>query len=248
MSNKTRVLIGDNSCEFGMLLSKYLNKSGFETFCRRCNYSIIKESVIEEKPDAVIICAYTPDASSPSLISEISARLPDIKIIAVSYISLPKFYSALIKAGADRCILMPASMHDIRVLLSEVVKPASAFSFESEVSAFLVSKGIPQHLSGFRYLCTCVCLCIVNTEYIADITDGLYKKVAEIHKTEPQLVERSLRHISKLIAENGSEKNLICGGNVVPEESGWALTNYELICAAADSFAAEYKLFDTSIN
>lgn len=243
LQNEKHILIGDNSYEFGRILSVFLNEKGFKVVCRRNDTKILKNEIISLKPDVAVICIYNNDCSSINLISEIKASGCHTKIIAVSYCSNNKICRHIIDSGAERCIIMPDSMTSICNMISEVASSSNYIAFEPEIRLFLISKGIPNHLKGFSYLVTAVGLCVTDPRNVSDITGNLYRLLAEIYNTTTIVIERSIRHIASLAHENGSDSRLAdCSPDDVIRFDT-SLTNYELICLASDTFCKKYQLY-----
>lgn len=240
MKNRIRVLIDDNSVELGMTFSKYLSNMGCETMCRRSGSRQLYDEIVADKPDVVMLSISSYVTGAEELSAQLKSDFPNIKIIALSYISSRSLCCKLLEAGVDRCILMPASMREIYRTIVEISESGRVFEFEAAISGFLASRGFPLQLSGLRYLCTCVGYSLVNPDYISDITKTLYKKVAEAYNVTPDIVERSLRNAADVILKTGVDKQLL-GSSFIGNRR---LTNYELICAAADAFAKEYGIFD----
>ena len=239
--SKARVLIGDNSCEFGMIFSRYLNRNGFDSLCRRNDLELLKSEILSIKPEAVVLCILTADNIYSEFIEDILNLLPETNIIAVLYIASEKLYRSITAAGAKYCILMPSSMSSICKAVDEAVESGKFDVINAEIASFLIEYGFPNHIKGFGYLCTAIELSIQCPELIYDLTDGLYPKIAEIHNTTASLVERSLRHVALLISENGADKRIVCRGHDLPDFSESHLTNSEMICAAVDAFIEKYK-------
>ncbi len=240
MSGK-RIIIGDDSEDIGRVFGKYLNAVGYDAECVRNDCDLIYEKVREEMPDVVILSVNLIENRIAELTHKIKTKLPEIKVVVLSYVVSPKICGKIISSGAERCVVMPVTLHELGKLLDDVLKYKYIFSFDPVIIEFLVSFGIKKNISGFRYLCTAVGLCLMNPEYSSDITKKLYGKIAELHDTQPQLVERSLRHLSDVMHKNGTDKKLLSGriiGNLDKR-----LTNAELIIGVTDVFAERFKLF-----
>lgn len=240
MEKLIKVLIGDNSVELGMAFSKYLRKLGIDTLCRRNNIRLLYSEIAEEKPDFVILSIASPDSEAVDFIKLLKSDFPNIKIIVVSYISSPKLRRRIVMNGAERCILMPVSMHELYAAIEDAAGYEKLFEFDGLLFEFLISIGIKPHINGFRYLSAGIGFIIMEPDLTSDITGALYKKIADACNVEPSHVERSLRHVAVMMHSGGADKALVGEAAV----RGGRLTNYELICAAADAFAKEYGIFE----
>lgn len=243
MKNGRRVLIGDNSYEFGRILSQFLTESGFEIMCRRNDILQLKSEIISSEPDVAVICVSDDDDPARSLIADIAASDCTTRIVAAVFKLSHELCRDIIDSGADRCVMMPSAMKRIIEIVTELSCAPQAVPFEPEVISFLSEKGLPNHIKGFSFLSTSVGLCVADPDYISDITNKLYKKIAEIYNTTPVIVERSIRHVAILAHENGSDMQLAGPCRSFSAAPDTPLTNYELICIAADAFAEKYGLY-----
>lgn len=239
-----KILICDNSYEFGRILYKRLEDAGYKPVCRRNDLNALYDEIILIKPEAVILSITSTNENIITFVLNITKLIPDIKIIAVTFISSRLFNQKLIDNGVCRCILMPAAMNEICNAVSEEINCNLPSTTESLIASFLIGKNVPSHTKGFKYLCNAIELCIENPDYISDITNGLYNKIAEKNNTNPQLIERSIRHVTLLISENGAVDNFTNS----EQHNEIQLTNSELICLAADGFVEKYGLLSTQNN
>lgn len=69
---------------------------------------------------------------------------------------------------------------------------------EHEIQLMLLDLGIPTTLLGFLYLTYAVQLSLASFEYISRLSKLLYVEVAEKYQTDPQSVERCIRHAIKV--------------------------------------------------
>ncbi len=240
MSGK-RIIIGDDSEDIGRVFEKYLNTVGYAAECVRNDCDLIYDTVREELPDIVILSVNLIENRIAELTLKIKTRLPKIKVIVLSYVASPKLCSNIINSGAERCVVMPVTLHELGNLLEDVLRDRYIFDFDPVIMDFLVSFGVKKNVSGFRYLCTAVGLCLMNPEYTSDITKKLYGRIAELHETQPQLVERSLRHLCDAMHKDGSDKRIL-GGRIMGILDK-RLTNAELIIGVTDVFAERFNLY-----
>lgn len=67
-------------------------------------------------------------------------------------------------------------------------------NIEHDIQSLLFDMGIPTHLLGFLYLSYALILVLGDFEYVAKTSKRLYVDIAARYKTEPQSVERCIRH------------------------------------------------------
>ncbi|MCE5189128.1 MAG: EAL domain-containing protein [Eubacteriales bacterium] len=94
------------------------------------------------------------------------------------------------------------------------------------INCYLETKGIKHALAGYRYLLTAIRLGIDDRAHLAKIND-LYCRIAQMYQTEPNNVERGIRHsIMKYGLPNKefivkAVDDLVCGTSVsIPTRKG----------------------------
>ena len=63
----------------------------------------------------------------------------------------------------------------------------------------LIKIGVQTNLAGFEHLCSAVEIVIDNPNMIRKLCKGVYPKVAKMFKTNPQCVERDIRHAIEIV-------------------------------------------------
>lgn len=116
---------------------------------------------------------------------------------------------------------------------NELIKNMEIFTTE------LINKiRIPVHLKGYSFLRTSIICAAQNNDLLNGIAKNLYPLVAEIHKTTPQKVERSIRNAIDTAWNHGAN-------DVMQEFIGYGYgkpTNSELIATAADRVRLKFML------
>lgn len=238
-----KVLIGDDSKTLGIVFAKYLNLNGYNAFYRSSDFSVIYNETVKEKPDIVIISVSFPDSHAAGLTLKLKSRFPDIRIIALMYTVSPKLCKEMMESGAERCVIMPVSLSELKLLLIERPDNSHISELERLIADFLIKKGFRTKTSGFRYLSAAIGMCLKSPGYIMNMGE-LYDYIAKLYETESELVERSLRHLAAAMHKSGADSEIF-GERIIGEKEK-KLTNAELIAMAADSFAVEYRIFEQS--
>lgn len=241
MNSGRIVIIGDDSEDTGRVFEKYLNTIGYTAECIRNDCDMIYNRVNTLSPDIVMLSVTLLENRIAELAERIKKNFPAVKIVVLTYVVSPKLCREITASGADRCVIMPISLHELGGLLADVMSDTYIFDFDPVIIDFLSEAGLRKNTSGFRYLCTAVGLCLLNPEYICDITKTLYVKIAALHDTKPELVERALRHLCESIHKSGADKRLL--DSRIPHSADKRLTNAELIIGVTDVFADEYSVF-----
>lgn len=103
---------------------------------------------------------------------------------------------------------------------------------ETKIRELLKEIGMPNHLKGFEYWV--VAIQIYKKNGMSLITKEIYPQVAEIYKTTPSSVEKSMRNAIGVAFERGSEDIITkVFGNSISPKRGIA-TNVEFLATIAE--------------
>ena len=237
-NNQIKVLIADNTVEFGMTIAAFLHEKGIFAFTRGGTEDEIINAVRTELPD-IVICSLTMNNSDAlTFIRCCSACMPMLpKFIVISELNNSYIERMLLSSGVDSYISLPIN-YDL--LYSTIVTFAAYFrrnvaegNTDPEFAAaeIIRSLGIQSHLKGCLYLRSAV---LRYSEYCISggITKMLYPYIARKYATTPSRVERAIRHAIESAWERGDMKfrcKALGCTNIVQKP-----TNTEFIAAAAD--------------
>ncbi|MCD7873216.1 MAG: response regulator [Clostridiales bacterium] len=110
MNTKMKVLIADDSEEFGKACKRELDKAGFDTFiCQKDGFKVI--SLLKStKFDIVLMDVFMPNADGADILEDISENPVEKPIVLLlSSVDNAEFEEQMIKAGADYYFLKPVS-------------------------------------------------------------------------------------------------------------------------------------------
>ena len=111
---------------------------------------------------------------------------------------------------------------------------------EERISRMLITLGITSRLKGYAYLITGLQMAIKCPECVTNITKELYPDIAKEHKTQPEKVERGIRHAILVSQTQGSMIKLNSLLNCEAYNMGDKLTNSRFIaCLLYTSDAAD---------
>ncbi len=93
-------------------------------------------------------------------------------------------------------------------------------NLEIEISNMLRKLGIPDLLSGYKYLSTAILLCIKDISLFDSIIGKLYPAIAKKYSTSWKSIERAIRHAIEIGWEK-ADQELICSifGNTLSHEN-----------------------------
>lgn len=242
MINQTKVLIGDNSIEYGVCCANSLRNIQMYAVTRPKDGKVIFNSIISDSPDVVVMDAVMPNMDAIEVIQKVKAiGVKPPKFIVTSSYDSPFLERQIMQNGADYFLLKP---FDINLLISRIqllINSKDKFSnkignIEVIVTDIIHMFGIPAHIKGYRYLREAIILSLENRLLLDSVTKKLYPAVAEKFDASASGVERAMRHAIEILWENGNRTALATHfGNKKP-------TNSEFIAYITDEISIIHKI------
>lgn len=240
MEFQTKILIGDNTVEFGINCANTLRGARMYAVTRPKDGQVIYDSIVNDYPDVVILDAVMPNMDAAELIRKIkSLDNKPPKFIVTSPYDNPFVESQIMKSGADYFILKPFDFNTLINIINNLVEANEeskrSHSIEIIVTDIIHMFGIPAHIKGYRYLREGIMLCLENKRMLDSVTKNLYPTIAECFGASPSGVERAIRHAIEIMWLNGNH-NVLANhfGNKKP-------TNSELIAYVTDKIFILHK-------
>ena len=256
MTNKTKILIGDDSLEQGIAWASLLKSMGMFAYTRHRDGKIILDSIRAEAPDVVVIDAKMPNLDAVSLIHELKATMEKfpIFIVTANYDS-SQVEREVMEAGAKYYMVRPFEPKTLanRILsllgnnnidiknVDYNVHSRQNNDIEYVVTDIIHQIGIPAHIKGYHYLRTAILLSVENDEMINCVTKLLYPTVAKKYSTTSSRVERAIRHAIEIAWDRG-DVDVLNGffGYTIHTTRGKP-TNSEFIALIADKLRLKFK-------
>ena len=251
MTNKRKVLIGDESPEYGLVCADRLREKGFDVLTLPKNGQVICDSIRREQPDVVIVDALMQQMDAIKLLKtfqECDNR--PVFIITTAYDS-SFLQSELMNCGASYFMLKPFQTDDLvdRVIaLTDFQLPAEAaarqtqqIDLEMMITEIIHQIGVPAHIKGYHYLRESIRLSIEDAEMINSVTKLLYPTVAKTFSTTSSRVERAIRHAIEVAWDRGDVDTLNAYFGYTIHNGRGKPTNSEFIAMIADRLRLEMK-------
>lgn len=244
---KMKVLIGDDSREFGLNLASLLKAEGMYAIARQKNGRVILDAAETEMPDLLIIDARMNDMNASELLDEIRRNLGRLPLtVVVSDYSSPFLEREILEAGADSFLAKPLAAEEIVRKCKSLCRFRSGAlgdrsgqsrrNFEMIVTDLIRQFGIPAHLKGYHYLRTAILMTLQDENMLECVTKELYPSVAEYHGTTAARTERAIRHGIEIAWERGDETAIALFGGRDRKKP----TNSEFIAMITDRLRLEY--------
>lgn len=250
MTEKIKVLIGDDSSEFGLTWASMLKNEGMFAVTRQKNGRVILDTIKNDMPDFLVLDAKMPELDAAALMLEIRAvkkRLP--VTIVVSNLNNPELEKEIMDAGASYFMVKPFApellVSKIRALknmrsVSAAQPKRELNNIEYIVTDIIHQIGIPAHIKGYHYLRTAIILSINDGEMINSVTKMLYPTVAQKYNTTSSRVERAIRHAIEIAWDRGDVDVLNSLFGYTVHTSRGKPTNSEFIALIADKLRLQY--------
>ena len=165
MSKKIKVLVGDDSREFGVACADVLRGMGFFCITRPKDGHILFDAVKDESPDAAIIDLSMPNLDAIELMKKVNrsgAKKP--VFIVTSPCDNTFAQRQALQAGAAYYLIRPFDPKMLGDRINELLgydfledaQPALAtnreLSLEVVVTEMIHQLGVPAHIKGYHYL------------------------------------------------------------------------------------------------
>ncbi|MGN0577660.1 MAG: sporulation transcription factor Spo0A [Ruminiclostridium sp.] len=251
MTEKIKVLIGDDSAEFGLTWASLLKEEGMFAVTRQKNGRVILESVKNDMPRVLIIDAKMPELDAASLLGEIRSKTGRIPItIVVSNLNSPELEKEVMDAGASYFMVKPfapelmvkkvKSIYNLKMGVMPTGVSRELTNIEYVVTDIIHQIGIPAHIKGYHYLRTAIILSIGDNEMINSVTKLLYPTVAQKYGTTSSRVERAIRHAIEIAWDRGDVDVLNGLFGYTVHTSRGKPTNSEFIALLADKLRLQF--------
>ncbi len=256
MDKKLKVLLADDSAEFGYPFSNLLKTYGIEVLGLEKDGSKIFGEVKRFKPDVLIMDAFMPKLDAIGVLNQLKTMDAKTKPVCMVLSKSDNriLEGELLKTGADYYFLRPVELEVIverifqftgRKMQGGKTKGQGSMVSDTEVEIMVTEMihqlGVPAHIKGYHYLRTAIILCLKEPEYVGAITKLLYPTVAKVHNTTSSRVERAIRHAIEVAWDRGDVEVLnTCFGYTIQNTRGKP-TNSEFIALIADKLRLRLK-------
>lgn len=248
---KEKVLIGDDSPEFGLCWAGALKDEGLFAVTRQSEGESLLKAVETEKPDYLVINAKMPGMDAAELLSRARKLLGRTPVaIVVGNHGSPQLEKEVMDAGASYFMIKPFDprqlVRKIRALTDFRMgnllhgNHSGITNIEYVVTDIIHRIGVPANLKGYQYLRIAIILSVNDKEMLNCITKALYPTIAQEFETSTSSVERAIRHAICIAWERGDVDalNSIFGCTIHSERG--KPTNSEFIALVADKLRVQY--------
>lgn len=198
----TVIIADDNHVERQKLLDQFDAMSEFVVIGEARHGLEAVELARALRPDLLILDDVLPHLDGLGVLTYLEKEQRPHVVVLMSWTSdqLVRHYY---ECGATYCLLRPCTPELVaeRALLisGHPLANANQVGFRSPpsprtIAELLKRTGVPAHLQGYRFLKEAVQYLLGNEKESFGMTKELYPHIARIHGTQPNRVERSIRH------------------------------------------------------
>lgn len=255
MTNKIKVLIGDDTAEYGISCANSLRTMGFFVVARPKDGLALFDAIKNEMPDVVIVDAIMPNLDAIELMKKIQVSIFKKPLfIVVSTYDNPFIEKQVMDCGASYFMLRP---FEPKVLADRIFaltgkeeesdhginfqKNSQATNLEVIVTDIIHQIGVPAHIKGYHYLREAIIQSVFDASKLESVTKVLYPSVAKKFMTTSSRVERAIRHAIEIAWDRGNLDTLNSFFGYTINTGKGKPTNSEFVALITDKIRLKYK-------
>lgn len=257
MDKKLKIIIADDSTEFGVNCANVLKTYGMDvTLCEKDGQKLLHRIKIQ-KPDVAIADVFMPNLDILGVLNSIQ-ELPKNEVpmvLAMSSFDNPRLEKETLSAGASYYFMKP---FDLNMMAERIIQLSGwkteqtpligrdnvvgDTDLEMMITEIIHQIGVPAHIKGYHYLREAIMLSIKDAEIINSVTKLLYPTVAKHFSTTSSRVERAIRHAIEVAWDRGDVNVLNSYFGYTIHNSRGKPTNSEFIAMIADKLRLRLKI------
>lgn len=249
MINKIKVLIGDDSVEYGIACASTLRGLGMYAITRPKDGAALFETIKTETPDVAVIDAIMPHMDAIELIKkvkELGGKTPEF--IVTSAYDNPFIEKQVMQNGAAYFMLKPFDLNSLGERIMSLLRGNGIRKSDDEkqdmeivVTEVIHQLGVPAHIKGYHYLREAILASLEQKELLESVTKMLYPTVAKKFDTTSSRVERAIRHAIEIAWDRGNLDTLNSFFGYTVNTCKGKPTNSEFIALITDKLRLQYK-------
>lgn len=211
-NKKIKVLIGDDSAEYGITCANELRSLGLYVVTRRKDGKVILDAIRNDTPDVVVMDAVLPGMDAIEILEK-----------SQTFETAPAFIITDLAAKG-----MPNP------------KNSANRNMEVVVTEMIHQLGVPAHIKGYHYLRAAILASIENQALLESVTKLLYPTVAMQFDTTSSRVERAIRHAIEIAWDRGDLDTINSFFGYTVNNCKGKPTNSEFIALLTDKLRLQY--------
>ncbi|OJU16133.1 MAG: sporulation transcription factor Spo0A [Clostridiales bacterium 43-6] len=255
MEKKLKILIADNTTEFGQACANTLKTYGMDVSMTQKDGVRLVADIKNSQPDIVLADVFMPKLDILGVLKQVEAMQMQKKpmIMAMSGFDNPRLEHETLTAGASYYFLKPFDLDTLAERILQLtgwrndrtpskVPHSAEPDLEVMVTEIIHQIGVPAHIKGYHYLREAIMLSVKNPDIINSITKQLYPTVAKRFQTTSSRVERAIRHGIEVAWDRGDVDVLNSYFGYTIHVGRGKPTNSEFIAMIADKLRLRMKI------
>lgn len=250
MVNKVKVLIGDDSVEYGIACASPLRGQGMYVMTRPKDGTALLETIKSDAPDVVVMDAILPHMDAIELMKKVQAsggKRP--QFIVTSAYDNPFIEKQVMQGGAAYFMLKPFEISALGERITSLTQGGmtgrnapGTENMEIVVTDVIHQLGVPAHIKGYHYLREAILSSIEDPELLESVTKLLYPTVAKRFDTTSSRVERAIRHAIEIAWDRGNLDTLNAFFGYTVNTCKGKPTNSEFIALITDKLRLQHRV------
>ena len=250
MVNKVKVLIGDDSVEYGIACASTLRGQGMYVMTRPKDGTALLETIKSDAPDVVGMDAILPHMDAIELMKKVQAsggKRP--QFIVTSAYDNPFIEKQVMQGGAAYFMLKPFEISALGERITSLTQGGmtgrnapGTENMEIVVTDVIHQLGVPAHIKGYHYLREAILSSIEDPELLESVTKLLYPTVAKRFDTTSSRVERAIRHAIEIAWDRGNLDTLNAFFGYTVNTCKGKPTNSEFIALITDKLRLQHRV------
>lgn len=248
MTNKIKVLIGDEQSDYGVACATALKSAGYKVVTSKKDGLAVYDTIKSEQPDVCLIDTTMINLDALALLKRFSSQSNKPIFIVTSSYDNSIIEQQVMENGASVYLLKPFEMSVLTDRINDAVNRGSISlqkqtgkRMEITVTEIIHQLGVPAHIKGYQYLRTAILESIYDEEKLESVTKVLYPTVALMYKTTPSRVERAIRHAIEIAWDRGNVDTLNSYFGCTVNTGKGKPTNSEFIALISDKIRLSSK-------
>ena len=250
MVNKVKVLIGDDSVEYGIACASTLRGQGMYVMTRPKDGTALLETIKSDAPDVVVMDAILPHMDAIELMKKVQAsggKRP--QFIVTSAYDNPFIEKQVMQGGAAYFMLKPFEISALGERITSLTQGGmtgrnapGTENMEIVVTDVIHQLGVPAHIKGYHYLREAILSSIEDPELLESVTKLLYPTVAKRFDTTSSRVERAIRLAIEIAWDRGNLDTLNAFFGYTVNTCKGKPTNSEFIALITDKLRLQHRV------
>ena len=250
MVNKVKVLIGDDSVEYGIACASTLRGQGMYVMTRPKDGTALLETIKSDAPGVVVMDAILPHMDAIELMKKVQAsggKRP--QFIVTSAYDNPFIEKQVMQGGAAYFMLKPFEISALGERITSLTQGGmtgrnapGTENMEIVVTDVIHQLGVPAHIKGYHSLREAILSSIEDPELLESVTKLLYPTVAKRFDTTSSRVERAIRHAIEIAWDRGNLDTLNAFFGYTVNTCKGKPTNSEFIALITDKLRLQHRV------